>query len=283
MYFWGFSGENENHRVITDELAVATAGAVTVDEFIDGVGVTRPNGTSDYQIILIKEGCGRFNFDGKIKKIYANTVLLFHPGEPQIYKYYPEDHPMVAWLHFGGTRVPEILENLKLTEQRQIKISDSNELWKIINKIIVELLHPRIGSGELNSSYILQVLTLISRNDAVRPKSKQEQTIEYICEKITSEYFKNYSNEYYADKCNMSVSHFLALFKKYTGTTPLNYKLVKRMSIAKSLLDETDYKISDISKITGFEDPLYFCKYFKKSFGVSPSEYRESCKSKQND
>ncbi len=73
----------------------------------------------------------------------------------------------------------------------------------------------------------------------------------------------------------MSTSWFIRNFKLYTGSTPLNYILNIRISNAQSLLENTKYNITEIAAITGYDNPLYFSRLFKKQTGLSPSEYRK--------
>ena len=47
------------------------------------------------------------------------------------------------------------------------------------------------------------------------------------------------------------------------------------MEMAKQLLADPRYKISDISSKVGYTDGNYFGKSFKKYTGLSPSEFRE--------
>ena len=47
------------------------------------------------------------------------------------------------------------------------------------------------------------------------------------------------------------------------------------MNNAVSLLETTDYNVTEISAIIGYDNPLYFSRLFKKHKGVSPSEYRK--------
>ena len=96
--------------------------------------------------------------------------------------------------------------------------------------------------------------------------------------KIRREYTSNETNAEYAAQLNMSVSHFLSLFKKITGTTPQQYKLQLRIAAAKNMLLNTQYRISDIAQSVGFNDSLYFCRYFRNSTGMSPKEFRKAGK-----
>ena len=97
------------------------------------------------------------------------------------------------------------------------------------------------------------------------------EAVEYF----RANYNKPVSIEEYASSHNISVSWFIQNFKQYTNTTPAQYVQFLRTTNAKSLLETTSYNISEISNLVGYENPLYFSRFFKKQFGVSPSQFRK--------
>lgn len=75
--------------------------------------------------------------------------------------------------------------------------------------------------------------------------------------------------------CGMSDVYFRKLFTARFGISPKKYVLTKRLSHAKALLDHGEYgSIHEIALLSGFEDPLYFSKVFRKTYGYAPSENR---------
>ena len=44
---------------------------------------------------------------------------------------------------------------------------------------------------------------------------------------------------------------------------------------AQVLLETTDYTISDIAALIGYDNPMYFSRLFRKAKGLSPSKYRK--------
>ena len=58
----------------------------------------------------------------------------------------------------------------------------------------------------------------------------------------------------------------------------MQYILSKRLYNAKILLQNTDYNVTEIAEIIGYDNPLYFSRIFKKAKGISPSEYRKKIK-----
>ena len=73
----------------------------------------------------------------------------------------------------------------------------------------------------------------------------------------------------------MDVRNFIRYFKKITGNTPAKYITLLRMSMAQSLLIETDMSVSDIMYQVGISDPPLFSKMFKRVYSLSPKAYRE--------
>ena len=74
--------------------------------------------------------------------------------------------------------------------------------------------------------------------------------------------------------CGVSGTYFYKIFHQNYSMTPQKYILNKRLSQAKSIIDNGDLNcISEIATLVGFNDPLYFSRAFRKKYGVSPSHY----------
>lgn len=74
--------------------------------------------------------------------------------------------------------------------------------------------------------------------------------------------------------CGISDTYFRKIFLSRYGCTPQKYIESKRISYARSLLEEgTGRSVAEISASVGYNDPLYFSRIFKKKYGVSPTNY----------
>lgn len=72
----------------------------------------------------------------------------------------------------------------------------------------------------------------------------------------------------------LSKDHFIRLFKKELGTTPLQYINQKKIEKAQRLLITEELAVKEIAFQLAFDDYSYFNRLFKKTTGVTPQEYR---------
>lgn len=64
------------------------------------------------------------------------------------------------------------------------------------------------------------------------------------------------------------------LFRSAVGESPISYLLHRRMEAAKELLVMSDATVAAVAKATGFDNPYYFCRMFKKCVAFTPSQHR---------
>lgn len=74
----------------------------------------------------------------------------------------------------------------------------------------------------------------------------------------------------------LSPSSFFRKLKALTGTHPNQFIRSFRLAKAKKLLINTQLPISTIALQTGFVDPKYFSRIFKKEIGQTPTQFRAS-------
>ena len=67
---------------------------------------------------------------------------------------------------------------------------------------------------------------------------------------------------------------FKRRFRTATGYTPVAYVQALRIEEAKHMLEATQEAIDAIAHEVGYEDPAFFRRLFKRSTGVTPSDYR---------
>lgn len=73
----------------------------------------------------------------------------------------------------------------------------------------------------------------------------------------------------------LSESYLCYRFKSLTGITVWTYLLKYRIAVSKTLLREEAIAIAEVADRSGFEDPKYFSRVFKRETGVTPMAFRK--------
>ncbi len=239
----------------------------------------RPRGRLDFQLLYIASGKAHFYFNGKDEIVTAGHMVIYRPKEEQKYCYYGTDQTEVYWVHFTGNNVKNILRQYGISDStRIIYTGTSLEYKRIFTQMIQELQLCRENYEELLTMLLRQVFIMIHRQTNSRPKAKNsylESEMEAAAQHFNTHYNTAISIENYAASRGMSTCWFIRSFKEFSGTTPMQYILAIRMSNAQSLLETTEYNVTEIGRIVGYENPLYFSRLFKKQIGIPPSEFRK--------
>lgn len=99
-----------------------------------------------------------------------------------------------------------------------------------------------------------------------------EKAISYIRKHIN----ENIDLSVLAEDACLSKDHFIRLFRKETGITPLKYINQKKIEKAQLILVTDNMSVKNVALTLSFEDYSYFNRLFKKITGVTPQEYRAS-------
>lgn len=101
-----------------------------------------------------------------------------------------------------------------------------------------------------------------------------EEASTNLIQYVDAHFTEDMSREHLSELFYFDQDYITKLFKKETGMSFKNYVIEKRLRLAKDLLLETDEPINMISQKVGYDNYSYFTRLFKKSFGVTPVEFR---------
>ena len=103
---------------------------------------------------------------------------------------------------------------------------------------------------------------------------KMNAVADNICEFIRQHYKEDISLQDVAGSMNYSEAYFCKIFKQCFDKSFLVYLTDYRVEKAKVLLSDIKTNIKDVSVEVGYRDSNYFTRVFKRSTGVTPTEYR---------
>ncbi|RXK86081.1 hybrid sensor histidine kinase/response regulator transcription factor [Filimonas effusa] len=81
-----------------------------------------------------------------------------------------------------------------------------------------------------------------------------------------------------ARKANLSRRLFFSKVKSLSGLAPVEFVREVRLNYAAELIRTQQYRIKEVVYMVGFSDVRYFAQCFKKTFGMTPMQYRENAK-----
>lgn len=129
---------------------------------------------------------------------------------------------------------------------------------------------------------ILELLLLIDRyQDKKHLISDTAQTVTEkrvfeIVRYINTHYMKDLSLQSISDQFFISPYYLSHIFKDATGFSFCDYLIQLRILESKKLLSQTEYSMTRIAELVGFDSSTHFGRTFKKLSGMTPRDYRKS-------
>ncbi|QRA42072.1 AraC family transcriptional regulator [Chryseobacterium cucumeris] len=246
--------------------------------------------TENYSVFLWK-GSGVFSVDG-INYSYSGYNILFLSPYQKV-KLVSESDENIHVLFFHGDyycieyHKKEVacngllFNNIYLNPSVELSEESYHYILELFNHIKKEEREKHPFSESIIKTYIQLILAIGSKQKSSiensiisNEKLSNKNAAEF--QKLLETYFKTEKElSFYSDKLNITNSTLSKAVKKEFSKTP-NQLINERIILeAKKLLHLTYRSVKEIASELGFEDEFYFSRYFKKSVGCSPKNYRE--------
>jgi len=247
-----------------------------------GYSVYRPNGTTDWLLILTLNGLGRCGHSGGELITKPGDLTLLEPGAYHDYGVestrqrwellWTHFHPRPDWLHL--LEWPTIAPGLMTLR---------GTLFESIRRIQTRFadVHRHASSararGEAFAMNALEELLLLCdernpRSDPTRLDERIARSMEFMAANLE----QPINATMLADQVALSPSRFAHLFRAQTRTTPQQFLENRRLDRAATLLRVTQLQVKEIAVRVGFASAFYFTLRFKRWTGQSPTEYRHT-------
>jgi two-component system response regulator YesN len=102
-----------------------------------------------------------------------------------------------------------------------------------------------------------------------------DKTIEMALKYVQENYRNDLTMAEVANHISLNYSYFSILFKEKIGMNFVDYLRMIRIEKAKELLQNSIYKIYEVSEMVGYNNTKHFTTTFRALTGISPKEYRE--------
>ncbi len=133
-------------------------------------------------------------------------------------------------------------------------------------------------NNDMTSSILKCIIHMIIRPIQETRNVSENEIVECAKQYLWEHYNEDITLTDVAEAVSVSTFHLSHLFKKETGSPPIQYLIQCRMEKAKELLRDKKIPITQIALRVGYDSPNYFSTVFKKMEGISPAEYRKGFK-----
>lgn len=230
-----------------------------------------------YLVVLVLSGSGTLMYDNKTYALKKGSCFFIDCMTPYYHQSNSDDPWELIWVHFQGATTPEYYRFFSDFSVPAFLPAAFGELHEKFLSLLDVNKESNLSAEIASSRLIMDILSIILQ-EITRPKETA------VPHKINLENVRNYLDEHYTDKFSLdeladeffiSKFHLSREFKNRYGITLNHYVIAKRITLAKKLLRFSSYTLEKIAGECGFYDASYFNKQFKKSEGISASDFRK--------
>lgn len=214
---------------------------------------------------------------------YENRVMKVRPGEamlvivPHNHRYWvePGDSWEFFWISMHGREALRIHEMLLNARGPVIRLNSGT-----VDRLASCCLKLIQGRGEMPgaASAIAYEAAMALFDDAFGPAEilpASENSLARAVQYVAANLGATLDVDLLARVAGLSRAHFSRSFAEMTGLAPAQYVLQERMKrAAKLLLANRDMPVKEIAALTGIPDNNYFAKVFRRTYGISPTDFR---------
>lgn len=135
-----------------------------------------------------------------------------------------------------------------------------------------------LRSHEELELWFIQKMGEATRHIAMRQQERTDSVVDKAKGYIAVHFLGELSLEEMAKEVGISPYYLSKLFKEVEGVNYIDYVTKLRITYAKERLTGSDKSVKEVCYESGYGDPNYFSRIFKKWVGVTPTEYREGRK-----
>jgi AraC-like DNA-binding protein len=229
-------------------------------------------------IMFVTKGALFVEQFGKKYVLHENEGILLELTKPHKYYFDKNIDSHIIWFHFRGKPSQVVIDELSRHGELPLTFREPN-----MDKYIFELFEAtklEDATREFDISSIIYNIVLNVTKSSIFKIQTNDKKYGSFSSEIDNYIFININSRFnledMAKHFKLSKYYFCRMFKEHFNTTPFKYINEKKIELAKSMLNQTSYSISDISEYLCFFDQGYFTNVFKSVVGCSPMKYRKA-------
>lgn len=222
---------------------------------------------------------GRVGWSGQTPLIKGGHFFIWRPGDQQFYG--NEHRPLVhSWFNCEGSLVDRLIESNRIPVREILQMPSADSFLRFLADLYRELCFQSPPDEAIAENLLENWIRDLGRTIRGHQEPVPER-LRGVREYIDIHCVERLSIGQLSEIAHCCPTHLSNLFRKHFGTSPIDYAIRQRMYRAAYLLRDINLSISEIANRVGFEDIYYFSKLFKKRWGMTARQMRQSFQKEQ--
>jgi len=270
----------------SDPVQVARLTGLQLDG--SGAGVREPHRHDYHELLWLRSGRGEHLLDGRPLAVRPRSLTLI--GRGQVHVFRRAEDVTGAVVRFSdeallGGAAQRATPGWMLAGRGGLTVEvpegDATRLEAVVAALEAEVVRPPDARTAELERHLLSVLLLwVERwHDATRTERRDADDTELhlherFAERLEADFRRHHDAAHYAAALAVPAAALSRALSHVTGRATKELITDRVMLEAARLLRFTDLTVQEIGHRTGFRDPLYFSRAFKRHQGESPLAYR---------
>lgn len=233
----------------------------------------RHRSVDNFMLAYVREGELNIKVAGRLFTVHEHQLLLMNCRNP--HDFWTTMPCKDYFVHFDGPTANAYYRYLARNDEVAI-IRERTD--RVVNSMrgIIDVMSGRTKLAPSSVAHLIDgILTDCDANNEIdRTGNATHIAIERVVSYIAEHLDEDLSIDRLAAIACLSRFYFAKAFREIVGTSPNEYVTRLRVIRAKYLLSLTDLTVLQISKDCGYRSQSTFGAMFKRSIGVTPTEYR---------
>ncbi|NCA99297.1 MAG: AraC family transcriptional regulator [Clostridia bacterium] len=234
------------------------------------------------EILLVISGSAQYSIDGVTCLAQAGDILVYNQGAIHDEMANPASDMVVFSLAVGNLQLLDREANQLVTPGFKPVFASGPAFSKL--KHLFELIYAATAANDFRqaefANYLLRALLIAVDNQMLEQSDRLGEDKQALGGEI-----KAYLDQHFLEEITLSqVAQFMHVnqyylahcFKEYSGYSPLQYIIRRRIGEAQTLLLNTEFSVTQIASRVGYNNLNHFHSAFVKVVGMAPGKYRRS-------
>lgn len=238
-----------------------------------------------YSLELVIGGSGVMDINGERHELWPRDMVVMHPEDTCIYWTGEQGRWEKLFLALYPQGMEKVVDVMGLSQVWHVRLNwaDARRARQVLLGILALA---RRGAKEVERAASVgayELLTIVAGAVARRVEGL-EHVNEEVRRGIEAALRSAHEVRSVADMAaaaGMGRAAFSKMFHRQMGMAPHEWLTRARMEAAAMLLRTTMKPVHEVAEEVGYDDPFHFSRVFRRHAGVSPRQYREQCRRRE--